>query len=508
MKKLLSTNKEERNRYYFQSLLIIIILLVYSFSINYPIFNNWDDQINILYNRRLSFTFNNIIYWFSHKCVGVYLPITMLSYMVDYSIWGLDSFGYHLQNIFWHIVTVLAIYNCFRLFNIKPWITFFLCLIFAVHPQRIESVVWLSERKDVLCASFYFLSIYFYIKSRDTKFSIIAFLFFILSMLSKPMAVSLPIVLFLYEFYRSSVKSGKLSVISNQTCPPVLDEPRRKSEVGDQKSKIQHSTFKIKHPAIFRVICKIRGSKFFELWPYFLVIILFIPITIITQTDIKFESIPVSIYDKLYSTIYNIYWYFKGTLIPGDLNPLYPTISFLYSATEVVVFYVAGFTFIIILFIKHRTLFIYKVLPILLCFIISLLPVVGLIRLGVIDHADRYSYIPSVFIWFLFGIFLTKFLYPNAIKEHEPMNKLHMSFLCNKKFVIYSLVLYSGLLIINNIEYQKIWENEFNLFSYSTNRKPNNFVAIIHLIDMEFERNNNRNILILADNLNSKVKCN
>ncbi|MCF7889445.1 MAG: hypothetical protein K9L78_04920, partial [Victivallales bacterium] len=85
--------------------------------------------------------------------------------MFDYNIWGFYSFGYHLQNIFWFIAASIAFYQILNLFRIKPVIAFLLTLIFAVHPQRIESVVWLSERKDVVCTAFYFWCIFFYIKN-------------------------------------------------------------------------------------------------------------------------------------------------------------------------------------------------------------------------------------------------------------------------------------------------------------------------------------------------------
>ena len=224
--KVLSSNKTSKIEFCFQFFLILLVCFIYSYSWKFEIFDDWDDHVYILNNRYLSMSWSNILYWFTHDCVGVYLPITMLSYMVDYSIWGFNSFGYHLQNIFWHIVTVLAVYNCFRLFKIKSWIVFFLCLIFAVHPQRVETVVWLSERKDVLCAAFYFLSIYFYIRNKNKRFSIIAYLFFILSILSKPMAVSLPIVLLLYEFYRGSVIS-KQSTVSSEKKLEVCNQPCR-----------------------------------------------------------------------------------------------------------------------------------------------------------------------------------------------------------------------------------------------------------------------------------------
>ena len=488
MVKKLINNYLNRNIVY-QLILVALIFCVYSYSWNYPIFDEWDDYIYILDNKHLTFSFSNILYWFTHTCHRCYLPFTMFSYMIDYSVWGLNSFGYHLQNICWHIVTVLVLYNCFSLFKIRLWLIFFMCLIFAVHPQRVESVVWLSERKDVLCAAFYFLSIYFYIKNRDTKFSYLAFLFFIISMLSKPMAVSLPIILLLYEFYRR----GCGNHIVRGPC----------SVVRGQKSKIQHSTFKIKHQVIIRAFSVFRGY-FIKLWPYFLVLFLFIPISIISQQDFNYIDNKVTFYERVYTVFFNVYWYIKETLFSTKLNPLYPTVKLFYSVIQVSAFYVAGLIIVIILFYKNRRLFIYSVLPVILCFVSSLLPVVGLMRLGVTDHADRYSYIPSVFIWFGVGGILTYFLGQVNYHKNKYKSSFYNSILFNKKLIFIVLTVYSSVLIINNIKYQWHWKNKFRLFDFSVKSVPSSYLALIYLIEMEYGRKNYPIVMKLSDKLRSE----
>ena len=342
----------------------------------------------------------------------------MLSYMLDHTLWGLNSFGYHLQNIFWHIVATLAIYNCFRLFNIKSWIAFFICLIFAVHPQRVESVVWLSERKDVLCAAFYFLSIYFYIKNYDKKFSFAAFAFFLLSILSKSMAISLPVILLLYEFYRQR-------------------------------------NFNLKH-------------YFSKLWPYFLISIIFIPITIAAQGETIHSSRNLLTFDRFYSILYNGYWYIKQTISPSELNPIYPLTHPFYYVTEIILFYFGALVFTIIAFFKSKKLFIYKILPLILAYIAVLLPIIGLIRLGSIDHADRYSYIPSVLIWFSLGLVLS--ISQNA-KDRQLVSKKQHLFKVN--FTLIILFFYTCFLIVSNYQYQKVWKNEHSLFFPCCNFDPN-----------------------------------
>ena len=520
----------------YQLILVVIICFVYSYSWEFRIFDVWDDQVYILYNKHLYFSLSNILYWFTHKCVGIYLPLTMITYIFDYSIWGLNSFGYHLQNIFWHIVTVLAVYNCFRLFKIKCWIALFLCIIFAVHPQRVESVVWLSERKDVLCAAFYFLSLYFYIKNRYAKFSIFAFLFFILSMLSKPMAVSLPIILLIYEFYRwgkgrlqtevRRLKTDDCRLETNERSSSVARNPlsvTRSQWIKDKSQKTKGSLFVTLKFKSLRVL---RGEKFrapipdvretithhssfniqhyLKLWPYFLVLVIFIPITILTQSDFDFISVPVTVLEKLYSVLFNLFWYTKETLFPTELNPLYPTTKLYYSVIEVTVFYFGCIILAILVIVKNKNIYIYKALPLFLCYIVSLSPVIGIIRLGAIDHADRYSYIPSVFIWLGVGIVLNKILYQKDTIKIKRISLFQTSFLFSKKFIIIILIAYTTVLVINNFRYQWYWENKLRLFNYSVQSTPSSYLALNYLIDMEYNRKNYHNAIILADRLDTE----
>jgi tetratricopeptide (TPR) repeat protein len=409
----------------------------------------------------------------------------MLSYMLDYSLWGLNSFGYHLQNIFWHIIAVIVVYKCFRLFNIKAWIAFFLCLIFAVHPQRVESVVWLSERKDVLCAAFYFLCIYYYMKNYDRKFSSTAFVFFILSILSKPMAISLPVILLIYEFYRFGKERWKIidSRLETKGRGQWSENMGIKSEVRKQEKNTK---------PISGYMLRVR--------PFLIILLVFIPVTIIAQGQIAHSHTQIFSFLRLYTVFYNICWYFLQTLLPIELNPIYPAIHPYSSIFELLLFYAAVIVILIILFYKNRKLFIYCILPLALAYIVSLLPIVGLIKLGSIDHADRYSYISSVFIWFSIGLILTRLLYNNNFAYSQ----LKKSFLLNRKFIFVILFLYSGILTESNYQYQKIWKSEYGVFLYASKCIPTNQIVLPPLGDHELAIGNYEEVLIIAKRLEAQ----
>ncbi len=468
--------------------LILLVFLVFSTSLYFPFFGNFDDSGYITKNAHLNFTLDNIKYWFTHACVGCYLPLTMLSYMFDYSVWGLNSFGYHLQNIFWHIVTVIAVYKCFRLFDIKSWIAFFICLIFAIHPQRVESVVWISERKDVLCATFYFLSIYFYLNKTSknsehiNSFPTLSFIFFILAIFSKPMAVSLPVILLIFELSRR-VRSREWRVAGDNDRSTINNKQRKEQR---DKSKEQNSVISdqssVNSKTTNQQINKVR-----RLIPFFIVLVIFIPISIITQSNAGAIQQSSSIFsiNRLFSVVYNIYWYFTQTFVCTENSPLFhPHIANFYSITELILFYSGTIIIIVYLYIKNNKFFFAIVLPLILAYLITLLPVSGIIKLGPTDHADRYSYIPSFFIWLPAGLILTRTI-------------------INRKLVYIILLFYSVILITLNIQYQRFWKNNYTLFSYATSFYHVNAHILISLADIEMDKKKFYRVLELIKDLDN-----
>jgi hypothetical protein len=122
-------------------ILLMLSALPFVSSLSYPLLEGWDDHIYVRNNVNfLSFSFENILHWFKTPCEGCYLPLTMLSFMADYELWGLNGFGYHLQNLFWHFAAVAGVYAFFRTVGLHNLTSFICALFFAVHPQRAESV--------------------------------------------------------------------------------------------------------------------------------------------------------------------------------------------------------------------------------------------------------------------------------------------------------------------------------------------------------------------------------
>lgn len=187
-------------------------------------FVNWDDDVNLLENdgfRGLSA--DHLAWMFSTGRGGHYQPLTWLSFAADYAIWGAPNnrtaFGYHLTNILLHAVAVVLFYfvAC-RLLGVATgvppdapdartcWCAGFAALVFALHPLRVESVVWVTERRDVLSAVLLFACVLWYLRAVDRRrgyavWLVMAWVAFGLSLLSKAAGMTLPVVLIVLDVY-------------------------------------------------------------------------------------------------------------------------------------------------------------------------------------------------------------------------------------------------------------------------------------------------------------------
>ncbi len=172
-------------------------------------FTNWDDPGYVLENELVkSLSGANIKAIFSQFVLGNYHPITILSYALNFSISKLTPFGYIFTNLVFHLINVYLAYIVTKKLFKSNNIAFITAIIFGIHPMHVESVVWIAGRKDVLYTFFYLSGIYFYLKysesAKNPKSQVINYvlilMFFVLSLFSKAVAVTLPIVFFLIDY--------------------------------------------------------------------------------------------------------------------------------------------------------------------------------------------------------------------------------------------------------------------------------------------------------------------
>lgn len=187
--------------------ILLVTIIAFSTSINNS-FVNWDDDVNLLENPNLqAFNWESIKGIFTSDVIGNYNPLPIFTFAIENALFGMESARvYHITNLILHLFVVFMVYRFCLVMNISKRAAIFATLLFAIHPMRVESVAWVTERKDVLFAAFYFPALFYYVKwlqSKDRKnfyFAIIMVLF-TFSLFSKIQAVALPLSMLTLDYY-------------------------------------------------------------------------------------------------------------------------------------------------------------------------------------------------------------------------------------------------------------------------------------------------------------------
>lgn len=331
-------------------------------------FVGWDDPRYVSENqwiRGLDFAFLKEA--FTEVYFANWHPLTMVSYAVDYALWGLNPLGYHLENVILHTVnTALVAVLSVRLITVvRPFSAPAVfaagavpALLFGIHPLHVESVAWVSERKDVLCAMFFIGSLLFYLRYAQKGKAlcyVLSLISFALAIMSKSMAVTLPAVLLLIDFY------------------PLR---RLSSAKGVLKSVAEKLPFFAISAFAAAMAVYSQGSAVASL-----------------------ESIPVDM--RAIVALKAYVFYLEKLFIPVGLAPFYPLpVEVDPFAADYIVTYavLGGISVICLAAIRYRVFLVTW-----LYFLGTLVPVIGLVQVGMQAAADRYMYLPSLSILVLFG---------------------------------------------------------------------------------------------------------
>ena len=189
-------------------------------------FVNFDDNNYVYDNPVVSqgLTFKGIVWAFSQAHFTNWHPLTWLSHMLDCQLYGLNPAGHHLTNVLLHTATVILLFLVLREMTGALWRSAFVAALFAIHPLRAESVAWVSERKDLLSGLFFMLTIGAYVRYVRRPWSAarygLVMLLLALGLLCKPTLVTLPLVLLLLDYWPlQRVESRKLSGLVLEKLP-------------------------------------------------------------------------------------------------------------------------------------------------------------------------------------------------------------------------------------------------------------------------------------------------
>ncbi len=187
-------------------LLLLMVAIVFCQTLGFD-FVNYDDGIYVFGNSHLKqgLTRDGLAWAFTTTDCTNWHPLTWLSYLVDYQLYGLNPRGYHLTNVLLHAAAAIALFLVLWQMTGELWLSGFVAAIFAVHPLRAESVAWVAERKDVLSGLFFMLTLASYVGYVRHSFSLLRYLLvitiFALGLMAKPMLVTLPLVLLLLDYW-------------------------------------------------------------------------------------------------------------------------------------------------------------------------------------------------------------------------------------------------------------------------------------------------------------------
>lgn len=332
-------------------------------------FLNYDDPDYVTENPHIvgGITLSNVLWAFSSSYAANWHPVTWLSHMVDLQLYGMNPCGHHLTSLFIHTLsTVLLFLLLFRLTQAK-WQSSFVAALFALHPMHVESVAWVAERKDVLCALFWFLTLLAYranVVRRRPALYLLTLFFFVLGLMSKPMMVTVPLVMLLLDYWPlSRYGSCDLTTVDRQ------------------------------RPATLRLL----GANVREKIPFFVCSFFSSAVTIFAQhkggATGSFDTVRTHFGTCIENVVVGYVRYLSKTFWPKDLAIFYP-FSLSISPWQV------AYSLVILGSVTAAVIWGGRKYPFLIVgwswFLITLLPVIGIVQVGSQSMADRYSYLPLV----------------------------------------------------------------------------------------------------------------
>jgi protein O-mannosyl-transferase len=378
--------------------LIILILIPY-WQVKDHDFVNYDDPFHILDSQTLrnGFTMKGIACTFTfcaaNKEAPHWHPITWLSLMLDYRLYGLKPAGYHLTNLFLHILNTLILFFVLNHMTRAPWRSAFVAALFAVHPLHVESVAWATERRDVLSTFFGLLTVagYLYYIRRPTFSTYLPMIvFFSLGLMSKSMIVTLPFVLLLLDYW----PLGRFSPVPMPSPEPkVIKKPEFK-ETGKKRRQPEPIRQTNKHAGdIRRSVPPATLSLFWEKIPLMILSLIASFMTFYFHKSLGGINFEIPLVQRLGNAILSYASYIWKMLWPINLAAFYP------YRTPLSAGWVAASAFLLLL-LTAAVLYFRKSKPFLLTgwfwYLGTLIPVIGIVQAGEQAMADRHVYIPLV----------------------------------------------------------------------------------------------------------------
>ncbi len=403
--------------------LALIAFIVYGQVYTFH-FVNVDDNIYVTQNQHLQsgLTAAGIGWALTTTYAEFWHPLTWLSLMADHQLYGLQAGGYHVTNLILHLLSTLLLFWLFHRMTGAVWRSAFVAAFFALHPLHVESVAWVSERKDVLSAFFWMLTLCFYVYYTEKpaiKRYLLILVSFVLALLSKPMVITLPVIMILLDYW----------------------------PLGRFESQ--------------------KGNLFLwqlkEKLPFFVLSIVFSIITILAQYKTGGRDLQFSLFSRISNAFVSFMIYLEKTFWPHNLAVFYP-FSVETSTMQVI------FAALLMVTITAVTIASIKRFPALFTgwawFCVTIALVIGIVPIGDFAMADRYHYLPSIGIAMMLAWGM-----PYLIKNGQRRK---------------NILLPAGIMILAVMAFFSwrqcgYWENNHKLLNHALKVTRNNYLAHINL---------------------------
>ncbi len=441
--------KEVAPRYdLYVSLSLLMLTLVVYFQVHNFDFVNFDDRETIIGNTHIrdGITLAGLSWAFTSAYAANWFPVTWISHMLDFQLFGLDSGWHHLTNVAIHLASTALLFAALKRMTQKLWESAFVSFVFALHPLHVESVAWVTERKDVLSAFFWILTIWLYLDYVDRpgpRRYLLAMGAFCLGLMSKQMLVTLPFALLLLDYWPlKRVRRGDWQ--AEPPAPPRQGTQSQSGGTGAFACQTSPSTTSI-------------GRLMVEKIPF---LALSAAVSLVTYkvqhaagAVTALDSIPLA--TRAGNAVISYVAYLAQFFWPSGLAVFYP------YPPAIPLWQIVVSSLILVAVSALALLRPYLAVG-WFWYLGTLMPVIGLVQVGLQARADRYTYIPMI------GISITLAWGVSELTERWPKARFPL------QVIAVSVCLAWTALTWAQIQY---WQNSVTLFTHAIASTQNNFIA-------------------------------
>lgn len=371
-------------------------------------FVNWDDDFNIAKNPNLRyFDWANVKAIFSSHVIGNYNPLAILTFALEKHFFGLDPSVFHINNVILHVICVFLVYRLSRQLGLSSLGAAFVAMLFGLHPMRVESVAWITERKDVLYSAFFLAALGQYVSmirakgKKRTRHMLWLIVFFVLSLFSKIQAVALPLSMLAVDYL-------------------------------------------LKRPLVWK--------RIYEKWIYFGLSLVFgvVGVVFLSEQGSLDASSHLSFLERMFIGIYSFDIYLIKYLVPFRMSPLYPypaELPWYIFASPVMLL---GLAYLVWMGLKRGKAWRPFVFGIAF-FTFNVMFVLQVVGAGQGFLADRFTYMPYLGLMFATGYYLL-----HLVDKYGQRKKLFIGI----------AALWAAGLLVQTWRHIPLWRNSETLWTH------------------------------------------